>query len=82
MASNGAPGFARLRSAWLLARAGLPKAMEGISTAQAPTSSADLDDPLGEAAEPRRTETFKQAYDGLIFEGDYAFGPAHREAVP
>ena len=61
---------ARLRSAWQLARAELSKAMESLSTAQSPSSSADLDDPLDEAAEKQRAETFSKAYDGLTFESD------------
>ena len=45
--------------------------MEGISQAQGSSSSRDLDDPLDEAAETRRAETFSQAYDGLSYETDF-----------
>ena len=67
---EGPPPASRLRSAWQLARAELPKATEAMSTAASHTRSTDLGDPLGEALEAKRAKAFKEAYDGLTFETD------------
>ena len=60
----------RLRSAWQLARAELPKAMGARSQAQSSTSSSGLGDPFHEESEAKRAKSFGEACDGFTFEAD------------
>ena len=62
--------ISRLRSAWQLARAELPNAMESLSQAQSSSSPSDLDDPLSEELEAKRPRAFNEACGGFILEND------------
>ena len=54
-----------------------------MSQAKSPESAKDLDDPLGEALEAKRAETFTKAYGGLCFEPlARIIGRIYRELTP